>query len=210
MPSQPGAELEPKVEPSDPSELTHLEVDLLAVDLMKGMTTYRRPNSSTNTSQGPTCTFVYYEWLLGNDKGPAVAKICRSCKEDAVSQRTVRRWFNRFESGDTSLDDRELNGRPSMMTNSVTIDSTYSATGLLDPHRLTDKNKQSRIADLVTGDETWVLYDNVARHAVWIPREEEPPTTPKADLLPLKIMLYCWTVTIFIYTDQLEKLAHIK
>ncbi|CAD6196670.1 unnamed protein product [Caenorhabditis auriculariae] len=45
VPSQPGAELEPKVEPSDASELTHLDVDLLAVDLMEGMTTYRRPNS---------------------------------------------------------------------------------------------------------------------------------------------------------------------
>ncbi|VDO76661.1 unnamed protein product [Heligmosomoides polygyrus] len=63
--------------------------------------------------QGRIRTFVYYEWLLGNDTGTAVANICRACKEDAVSQRTVRRWFNRFESGDTSLEDREHSGRPS-------------------------------------------------------------------------------------------------
>ncbi|VDO84341.1 unnamed protein product [Heligmosomoides polygyrus] len=52
--------------------------------------------------QGRIRTFVYYEWLLGNDTGTAVANICRACKE-----RTVRRWFNRFESGDTSLEGRE-------------------------------------------------------------------------------------------------------
>ncbi|VDO88322.1 unnamed protein product [Heligmosomoides polygyrus] len=63
--------------------------------------------------QGRIRTFVYYEWLLGNDTGTAVANICRACKEDAVSQRTVRRWFNRFESGGTSLEDREHSGRPS-------------------------------------------------------------------------------------------------
>ncbi|VDO70153.1 unnamed protein product [Heligmosomoides polygyrus] len=63
--------------------------------------------------QGRIRTFVYYERLLGNDTGTAVANICRACKEDAVSRRTVRRWFNRFESGDTSLEDREHSGRPS-------------------------------------------------------------------------------------------------
>ncbi|CAD6193300.1 unnamed protein product [Caenorhabditis auriculariae] len=47
-------------------------------------------------------TFVYYELLLGNDTGTAIANICRACKENEVSQRTARRWFNRFESGDTS------------------------------------------------------------------------------------------------------------
>ncbi|VDO83256.1 unnamed protein product [Heligmosomoides polygyrus] len=63
--------------------------------------------------QGRIRTFLYYEWLLGNDTGTAVANICRACKEDAVSQRTVRRWFNRFENGDTSLEDREHSWRPS-------------------------------------------------------------------------------------------------
>ncbi|CAD6200150.1 unnamed protein product [Caenorhabditis auriculariae] len=51
--------------------------------------------------------------LLINDTGIAVANICRACKEDAVSQCTVRRWFNRFESGDTSLENREPSERPS-------------------------------------------------------------------------------------------------
>ncbi|VDP05891.1 unnamed protein product [Heligmosomoides polygyrus] len=39
--------------------------------------------------QGRIRTFVYYEWLLGNDTGTEVANIYRACKEDAVSQHTV-------------------------------------------------------------------------------------------------------------------------
>ncbi|CAD6188096.1 unnamed protein product [Caenorhabditis auriculariae] len=190
--------------------------------------------------QGRIRTFVYYEWLLGKGTGTTIANICRACKEDAVSQRTVRRWFNRFESGDTSLEDREPNGRhctvdddevrrcikekPEATTRELattlgcsksTIHNRLNLLGYpkvlagpWDPHRLMDANKHSRVAVvLVTEDETRVLYDNVAHHAVWIPREEEPPTTPKSDLLPLKIVLCYWTVTASIYSDQLEKLA---
>ncbi|VDO98855.1 unnamed protein product [Heligmosomoides polygyrus] len=101
--------------------------------------------------QGRIRTFVYYEWLLGNDTGTAVANICRACKEDAVSQRTVRRWFNRFESGDTSPEDREHSGRPSTVdddevrlcikekpeaaTRELATTLGYSNSGPLDPHR---------------------------------------------------------------------------
>ncbi|CAD6194308.1 unnamed protein product [Caenorhabditis auriculariae] len=159
--------------------------------------------------KGQIRTFVYYELLLGNDTGTGVANICRACKEDAVSQRSLRRRFNRFESGDTSLKDREPNGRnctvdddeirrcikekPEATTRELATTLGCSYSGPCDIHRLMDANKQSRVAvDLVTEDKTWVLYDNDARRAVWIPREEEPPTAPKADLLPLKILLCCW------------------
>ncbi|CAD6199231.1 unnamed protein product [Caenorhabditis auriculariae] len=72
---------------------------------------FRKPGPARD--QGQIRTFVYYELLLINDTGIAVANICRACKEDAVSQCTVRRWFNRFESGDTSLENREPSERPS-------------------------------------------------------------------------------------------------
>ncbi|PAV59854.1 hypothetical protein WR25_13748 [Diploscapter pachys] len=35
--------------------------------------------------------------------------------------------------------------------------------------------------DLVTEDDSWVLYDNATQHAVWIPRGDEPPAVPKPD-----------------------------
>ncbi|KHJ81033.1 hypothetical protein OESDEN_19285 [Oesophagostomum dentatum] len=42
-------------------------------------------------------------------------------------------------------------------------------------------NRKKILEDLVTGDESWILYDNSARHAVWLPRDAETPTQPKPD-----------------------------
>ena len=43
----------------------------------------------------------------------------------------------------------------------------------------------------MTGDEKWILYDNVERMRWWGKRNEPPPTTPKAGLHP-KMMLCIW------------------
>jgi len=107
------------------------------------------------------------------------------------------------------------------------------------PHRLTDANRLCRMSicqslllrphkrefleDLVTGDESWILYENDTRHAVWLPRGEEPPTQPKPDTRSRKVMLCVWwdskgalyfellptgsTITALTYADQLQKLA---
>ncbi|PAV59234.1 hypothetical protein WR25_09884 [Diploscapter pachys] len=65
----------------------------------------------------------------------------------------------------------------------------------MGPHRLTDTHKQVRVnicqslplhlhrkeflKNLVTGSESWILYDNDAQHAIWLPRDAEPPTQSK-------------------------------
>ena len=65
----------------------------------------------------------------------------------------------------------------------------------MSPHRLTDAHKQVRanicqslplhlhqkefLKSLVTGGESWILYDNDARYAIWLPRDAEPPTQSK-------------------------------
>uniref|UniRef100_A0A8R1E2Y0 Uncharacterized protein n=1 Tax=Caenorhabditis japonica TaxID=281687 RepID=A0A8R1E2Y0_CAEJA len=46
---------------------------------------------------------------------------------------------------------------------------------------LTPERKEF-LEDLVTEDESWVLYNNDTHRAVWIPRGEEPPVQPKANL----------------------------
>jgi len=187
-----------------------------------------------------------------------------------MSQRTVKRWFNRFAAGDTSLEDKERSGRrstinedeilrclkenPEATTRELATTLGCSNSTIFDhlnslgyhkvlarwiPHRLTDYNKQCRVTicqslflrphrkefleDLVTGDESWVLYENVTRCAIWIPRGEEPPTMPKADLHSRKVLLCCWwdakgmlyfellpqgrTVGALTYVNQLQKLA---
>ena len=44
----------------------------------------------------------------------------------------------------------------------------------------------------MTGDEKWILYNNVEWKRSWGKRNEPPPTTPKAGLHPKKVMLYTW------------------
>lgn len=107
------------------------------------------------------------------------------------------------------------------------------------PHTLTDDMRYTRITicqslllrphrkefleDLVTGDESWILYDSNAHRAVWLHRGEDPPTQPRSDLHPKKVLLCCFwdsrgmlyyellpqghTVTGIVYANQLQKLA---
>jgi len=65
----------------------------------------------------------------------------------------------------------------------------------MSPHQLTDTHKKVRVnirqslpfrlhrkeflKNLVTGGESWILYDNDAQYAIWLPRDAEPPTQPK-------------------------------
>uniref|UniRef100_A0A8R1HXC9 Uncharacterized protein n=1 Tax=Caenorhabditis japonica TaxID=281687 RepID=A0A8R1HXC9_CAEJA len=57
---------------------------------------------------------------------------------------------------------------------------------LLTPYR------KEFLADLVNGDESWVLYNSITHRAVWIARGEESPVKSKPDLHEKKC-----TATIF-------------
>lgn len=76
------------------------------------------------------------------------------------------------------------------------------------PHDLSEKNLMDRISishsllkrneeaafwkRLVTGDEKWIVYNNVVRKRSWCKPGEPPAATPKAGLHPKKVMLCIW------------------
>ena len=78
----------------------------------------------------------------------------------------------------------------------------------LVPHESTEKNLIDRISicdllykcneerpflkQVVTGDEKWIIYNNVERKRSWGKRNEPPLDTPKAGLHPKKVMLCVW------------------
>jgi len=78
------------------------------------------------------------------------------------------------------------------------------------PHDLTKKNLRDRISicdslykrneetpflkQVVTGDEKWIIYNNVDRKRSWRKRNEPPLATPKIGLHPKKVMLCIWWV----------------
>jgi histone-lysine N-methyltransferase SETMAR len=106
------------------------------------------------------------------------------------------------------------------------------------PHDLTQANKDRRVDcatelltkrrthawldHLITGDESWVLYDTPKRKHHWLRSGSKPPVQPKGSLHPKKLLLCIWwsergveywellpensTVTARIYTTQLANL----
>ena len=77
------------------------------------------------------------------------------------------------------------------------------------PHKLSKENLLDHISacdsllkcnknipflkQIVTGDEKWILYDNVEQKRSW-GKQNEPPTTPKAGLHPKRVILCIWGV----------------
>jgi len=45
------------------------------------------------------------------------------------------------------------------------------------------------LKQVVTGNEKWIIYNNVERKRSWGKRNELPLATPKTDLHPKKVML---------------------
>ena len=104
------------------------------------------------------------------------------------------------------------------------------------PHKLTDRDREQRVTicsfllsysrttgwfnSIVTGDEKWVLYVNVARRHQWVDQDAEPEPEAKPGLHQKKVMLCVWwsvrgvihyellppntTVTASYYCNQLE------
>lgn len=48
------------------------------------------------------------------------------------------------------------------------------------------------LKQIVTGNEKWILFNNVERKRSWDKRNEPPPATPKASLHPKRVMLCIW------------------
>ena len=107
------------------------------------------------------------------------------------------------------------------------------------PHKLTDHDRGARVSiceclllqphrkdflqSIITGDESWILYENNTRSAFWIPQGAEPPTQSKPNPHGQKRLLSVFwdsqgvlfwelldnkkTVNTNVYIEQLHKLA---
>ena len=89
------------------------------------------------------------------------------------------------------------------------------------PHKLSEKNLLDPISacdsllkcnenvlflkQIVTGDEKWILYNNVEWKRSWGKRHEPPPTTPKAGLHSKKAMCSRWDWKGVLYYELLPE-----
>lgn len=93
--------------------------------------------------------FYYYEYKLGHDASEASRNINKVWGENASNERTIRRWFKKFRSGDMSLEDEEGRGPTSKLDN----DQLKS---------LVEANPRTTIRELAT--ELGVSKSTVERH----------------------------------------------
>ena len=86
-----------------------------------------------------------------------------------------------------------------------------------------NKSSFTFLDEFITGDEKWIIYDNVACKRQWVDKDISPQPDPNAELHDRKIMLCLWwdrrsiihfeilnhneTVTTDLYILQLQ---HVK
>ncbi|EYB81541.1 hypothetical protein Y032_0380g343 [Ancylostoma ceylanicum] len=62
------------------------------------------------------------------------------------------------------------------------------------------------LEDLITGDESWVVYDSNAHLAVWLSRGENQPKQAKSDLHSKKCLLCCfWDSRGMVYYELIPQ-----
>ncbi|PIO64205.1 transposase, partial [Teladorsagia circumcincta] len=138
--------------------------------------------------------------------------------EGTVNRSTVGNWYKRFAAGDTSLEASAVDNHEIL----IMMNCYEVSQRTRKPLRL--KSRDS-LADLETGDESWLMYDNNKGTAVWLPRGAEPSTQTKPNPHQRKHLLSVWwdmkgpvyyellhagkTVTAAVYIDQLQHLADV-
>lgn len=184
------------------------------------------------------CLMLFY-FRKGKNATQAKRKIWSIYGENAVSERVCQNWFAKFRSGDTSCEDLERSGRPSIvdedqlktlvennqhlttreMAERISVSQKTVVNNLRRlgyvcrydiwvPHELSERNIMDRISicdsllkrnnvvpflkRMITGDEKWIVYDNVKRKRSYGKRDEPPQTTPKQNIHAQKIMLCVW------------------
>ena len=70
-------------------------------------------NFKLNMNKSQIHLILLYEFKLGNKAAEAARHINRAWGPLTTTERTAQRWFTRFRSGDTSLEEEEGRGRPS-------------------------------------------------------------------------------------------------
>lgn len=74
---------------------------------------------------------ILHEWKLGVNASEASRKINKAWGEGTAPERTVRRWYQAFRSGDFTLDDKDGRGRPVLLDNTnlrAVVDAMPSAS----------------------------------------------------------------------------------
>ena len=179
---------------------------------------------------------ILYEFQQGRNTTETCKNLLKVFGEGIVSNRTCRRWFRKFETGDFDLSDM---GGPSLIDDDVvetmleedpflttseiaerlnsaqqTISDHIRKIGLVwkysrrVPRELSQKNLDDRVVictsllarnktepilnRMITGDEKWIIYENIIRKRAYCKPGKPSPSTSKPNVTLNKRMLCIW------------------
>ena len=100
---------------------------------------------------------------------------------------------------------KELHAPRSTIYDTLKRMGKVNKTGSYVPHFLTENDRKKRLTickklilknstrpflkDLITGDETWIYYENYSKKRQWLDKDEKPKPSPKRKSNKKKVML---------------------
>ncbi|GBP57340.1 Glucose-6-phosphate exchanger SLC37A2 [Eumeta japonica] len=133
--------------------------------------------------------------------------------EAALSERTSREWFQKFENGDFDVEDKDRSGWPKIYEDAelkelLEEDSSQTQKELALILEVIQQAVSNRLKSLemihkqgtrksflhriVTGDEKWIYYDNPKRRKSWGPPGHAATSTAKPNIHKKKLLLFIW------------------
>ncbi|XP_018307348.1 histone-lysine N-methyltransferase SETMAR-like [Mycetomoellerius zeteki] len=119
----------------------------------------------------------------------------------ALSADTCERWFAHFHSGEFNFQDALRSGWPNAADDDQLLAAVKSDRHLttreiaerfgIHHTIVVDRLKKLDpfLKRIITGDEKWVVYNNIKQQKSWCGLDESLKTMAKSDLHPQKVML---------------------
>lgn len=87
---------------------------------------------------------LLYDFKVGLSAAESSRRICQAFGDNAVNERTARQWFQKFRSGDMSLNDAPRSGRPQALDDetlraAIESDSSQTCSELASHFQVTDE-----------------------------------------------------------------------
>lgn len=111
-------------------------------------------------------TIFLHEFKLGHNATDATQNIIKAWGKDITSDRTVRRWFEKFRNGNLSIEDEDRQGRHSTLD-----DDELKAVIESDPRKTTRQVSSELGVDQSTVVRHLELIGKVKKLDKWVPHE---------------------------------------
>lgn len=108
----------------------------------------------------------FYEFKLGRSAAEAARNICKAFGEGSVNERTIRRWFAKFSTGDTDLENQPRGRPPTVIEND---DLKHTVEG--NPYQTVRELSAQLSASAPTVSRHLKCIGKVKKLDTWVPHD---------------------------------------